>query len=458
MDELARRVGERLKARSATVVTAESCTGGWVAQAITSVAGSSAWFDRGFITYSNDAKRELLGVHAETLAGHGAVSEETAREMARGALERSGATFAVSVTGIAGPGGGTPQKPVGTVCFAWAGAADVTQRDAPLLRRPRKRAPSIRNPRPGRGIGATRRRAAGRIILPMASIRPAAVAGLFYPGERGDARRRSACAARRRRPACAEAWISQGADRPACGLHLFGCGGGARLRRALSRARHRAPRRTPRPGAPGADPRSRRSHGRGVPDTARSDRGRSRRAACAAGSAAGGAKRPRACARAFARSAASLSPDAARRFQPGAARGGRGERRRGRRGAGAALGRRRNAHRHLDRSFALPRLRRGARGGRGDTRPHRRLCDRHRPRGSLWRDAAQWAAVVREAAQARSAPACRVQLRRHRRGQGPRRRLFRLRRLSRSAARSRGAVAGHCPRRDRAAAFRQARR
>ena len=70
MDELARRVGERLKARSATVVTAESCTGGWVAQAITSVAGSSAWFDRGFITYSNDAKRELLGVHAETLAGH----------------------------------------------------------------------------------------------------------------------------------------------------------------------------------------------------------------------------------------------------------------------------------------------------------------------------------------------------------------------------------------------------
>jgi nicotinamide-nucleotide amidase len=126
MDELARRVGERLKARSATVVTAESCTGGWVAQAITSVAGSSAWFDRGFITYSNDAKRELLGVHAETLAGHGAVSEQTAREMVRGALERSGATFAVSVTGIAGPGGGTPHKPVGTVCFAWAGGADVT--------------------------------------------------------------------------------------------------------------------------------------------------------------------------------------------------------------------------------------------------------------------------------------------------------------------------------------------
>jgi nicotinamide-nucleotide amidase len=126
MDELAKRVGERLKARRATVVTAESCTGGWVAQAITSVDGSSTWFDRGFVTYSNDAKRELLGVGAETLAGHGAVSEETAREMARGALERSGATLAVSVTGIAGPGGGTPQKPVGTVCFAWARGADVT--------------------------------------------------------------------------------------------------------------------------------------------------------------------------------------------------------------------------------------------------------------------------------------------------------------------------------------------
>ncbi len=126
MDELAKRVGERLKARRATVVTAESCTGGWVAQAITSVDGSSTWFDRGFVTYSNDAKRELLGVGAETLAGHGAVSEETAREMARGALERSGATLAVSVTGIAGPGGGTPQKPVGTVCFAWALAAGVT--------------------------------------------------------------------------------------------------------------------------------------------------------------------------------------------------------------------------------------------------------------------------------------------------------------------------------------------
>ena len=122
MDELARRVGERLKAANAVLATAESCTGGWVAQVVTSIAGSSAWFDRGFVTYSDAAKQELLGVGAETLRAHGAVSEATAREMARGALERSQATVAVSITGVAGPGGGTPQKPVGTVCFAWAQA------------------------------------------------------------------------------------------------------------------------------------------------------------------------------------------------------------------------------------------------------------------------------------------------------------------------------------------------
>ena len=120
MDELARRVGERLKAANAVLATAESCTGGWVAQVVTSIAGSSAWFDRGFVTYSDAAKQELLGVGAETLRAHGAVSEATAREMARGALERSQATVAVSITGIAGPGGGTPEKPVGTVCLAWA--------------------------------------------------------------------------------------------------------------------------------------------------------------------------------------------------------------------------------------------------------------------------------------------------------------------------------------------------
>jgi len=91
-----------------------------VAQAVTSVAGSSEWFERGYVTYSNAAKREALGVRAATLARHGAVSEPTAREMARGALKRSRGTIALSVTGIAGPGGGSPDKPVGTVCFAWA--------------------------------------------------------------------------------------------------------------------------------------------------------------------------------------------------------------------------------------------------------------------------------------------------------------------------------------------------
>jgi nicotinamide-nucleotide amidase len=102
------------------LATAESCTGGWVAEAVTSVAGSSGWFERGFVTYSNAAKRENLGVSRRTLLRHGAVSEQTAREMARGALNNSRADIAVSITGIAGPGGAVPGKPVGTVCFAWA--------------------------------------------------------------------------------------------------------------------------------------------------------------------------------------------------------------------------------------------------------------------------------------------------------------------------------------------------
>ena len=116
-----------LKKRGRILVTAESCTGGWVAQAVTSIAGSSEWFERGYVTYSNAAKREALGVRKVTLDRHGAVSEPTAREMARGALKRSRGALgrvrgmiAVSVTGIAGPGGGSPGKPVGTVCFAWA--------------------------------------------------------------------------------------------------------------------------------------------------------------------------------------------------------------------------------------------------------------------------------------------------------------------------------------------------
>lgn len=120
MQELAAMVGQRLKAAGARLVTAESCTGGWVAQAVTSVPGSSEWFERGFITYSNAAKEEMLGVKRATLERHGAVSEETAREMALGALQQSGGTIAVAVTGVAGPTGGTAAKPVGLVCFAWA--------------------------------------------------------------------------------------------------------------------------------------------------------------------------------------------------------------------------------------------------------------------------------------------------------------------------------------------------
>jgi nicotinamide-nucleotide amidase len=118
--ELSIDLGAALSARGWTAATAESCTGGLVAGAITDIAGSSGWFDRGFVTYSNEAKVELLGVRAETLARHGAVSEGTAREMVAGALERSLASIAVAVTGIAGPGGGTADKPVGLVWFAWA--------------------------------------------------------------------------------------------------------------------------------------------------------------------------------------------------------------------------------------------------------------------------------------------------------------------------------------------------
>jgi nicotinamide-nucleotide amidase len=117
---LAARLGELARERGAIVATAESCTGGLVAGAITAVAGSSAWFDRGFVTYSNAAKTALLGVAPETIERDGAVSEATARAMAAGALARSDATLAVAITGIAGPAGGTVAKPVGTVCLAWA--------------------------------------------------------------------------------------------------------------------------------------------------------------------------------------------------------------------------------------------------------------------------------------------------------------------------------------------------
>lgn len=118
--ELAERLGRLLTADGKTIATAESCTGGWIAQAITDVPGSSAWFDRGFVTYSNAAKVQMLGVDPQTLEDYGAVSAETATQMVAGALVRSDADVAVAVTGIAGPDGGTPEKPVGTVFIAWA--------------------------------------------------------------------------------------------------------------------------------------------------------------------------------------------------------------------------------------------------------------------------------------------------------------------------------------------------
>ena len=118
-EKLALTLGRRLKRAKAMLVTAESCTGGWAAQVVTSVPGSSDWFERGFVTYSDAAKHELLGVRRITLKKHGAVSEETAREMAKGALRRSRGTLALAITGVAGPAGGSAAKPVGTVSFAW---------------------------------------------------------------------------------------------------------------------------------------------------------------------------------------------------------------------------------------------------------------------------------------------------------------------------------------------------
>ena len=120
LDNLSRDLGAALLARGEWLTAAESCTGGWLAQSATAIAGSSGWFERGFVTYSNAAKVEMLGVPETTLERHGAVSEATARAMAQGALAHSHADWAVAITGIAGPTGGSPEKPVGTVCFAWA--------------------------------------------------------------------------------------------------------------------------------------------------------------------------------------------------------------------------------------------------------------------------------------------------------------------------------------------------
>jgi nicotinamide-nucleotide amidase len=125
-------LGARLQALGLMVVTAESCTGGLVARALTETGGSSAWFERGMVTYSNAAKHELLGVPDAVLAAHGAVSEPVARAMALGALRRSPAQLSLALTGIAGPSGGVPGKPVGTVWFGWALRAPGQAADAPL--------------------------------------------------------------------------------------------------------------------------------------------------------------------------------------------------------------------------------------------------------------------------------------------------------------------------------------
>lgn len=127
LSDLSVHVGSALSQLKLTVTTAESCTGGWVAQAITQTSGSSGWFDRGFITYSNDAKVEMLGVHPDTIVKFGAVSQETVAEMAAGALVNSNAMISLAVSGVAGPGGGSPDKPVGTVCFAWCKLGEEPQ-------------------------------------------------------------------------------------------------------------------------------------------------------------------------------------------------------------------------------------------------------------------------------------------------------------------------------------------
>jgi nicotinamide-nucleotide amidase len=116
---LAVEAGRILTASGRMLVTAESCTGGWVSEAVTMVPGSSQWFERGFVTYTNLAKQEMLGVQSATLELHGAVSEPTVREMVAGALMRSRGDVALAVSGVAGPSGGTAAKPVGMVCLAW---------------------------------------------------------------------------------------------------------------------------------------------------------------------------------------------------------------------------------------------------------------------------------------------------------------------------------------------------
>jgi len=125
LEKIVTRVGILLRQHNWYLVTAESCTGGGLAQAMTTIAGSSAWFDRGFVTYSNVAKQELLDVHLETLEKYGAVSEQTVLEMVKGALTHSQAQVGVAISGIAGPTGGTPSKPIGTIWIAYASPKNI---------------------------------------------------------------------------------------------------------------------------------------------------------------------------------------------------------------------------------------------------------------------------------------------------------------------------------------------
>lgn len=127
IESVAERLGAEALEKGVVMVTAESCTAGGIAYAMTEVPGSSAWFDRGFVTYTNASKEALLGVKTETLLTHGAVSLPVVEQMTQGALERSDAVLAVAVSGIAGPGGAVPGKPVGTVCLAWQWKGEACQ-------------------------------------------------------------------------------------------------------------------------------------------------------------------------------------------------------------------------------------------------------------------------------------------------------------------------------------------
>lgn len=127
LEQLARETGAALRRQHLMLVTAESCTGGWIAKAATGISGSSEWFDCGMVAYSYEAKQALLGVRPETLEKHGAVSRECVAEMVAGALVHSGASMAVAVTGIAGPGGGAPDKPVGSVWIGWKRRGDYAR-------------------------------------------------------------------------------------------------------------------------------------------------------------------------------------------------------------------------------------------------------------------------------------------------------------------------------------------